>query len=58
MGFSLERFFEELLELLDDSAKNDAGDAASDLRRIEELVKQEQKYARECGQIRCRITQS
>ena len=56
MGFSLERFFEELLELLDDSAKNDAGDAASDLRRIEELVKQEQKYARECGQIRCRIT--
>ena len=52
MGFSLERFFEELLQMLSDSAKNEAGDAASDLRRIEELVIERQKYARQCGQIR------
>lgn len=52
MGFSLDRFFEELLQMLSDSAKNDAGDAAYDLRRIEEMVLDRQKYARECGQIR------
>lgn len=52
MGFSLEMFFEELLGMLEDSAKSEAGDAASDLRRIEQLVRDRQKYARECGQIR------
>ena len=51
MKKGLDIFFDELLELLDDSAKNEAGDAAYDLRRIEALVKRQQNYARECGKI-------
>lgn len=51
MGFNLDMFFKELLEVLDNSAKHEAGDASGDLRMIEQLVKNGQQYARECGFI-------
>lgn len=52
MGFSLEAFFEQLIAMLADSAKDEAGDAASDLRRIQSFVEDEYRYAKECGKVR------
>ncbi len=52
MGFSLETFFEQLIAMLAYSAKNEAGDAANDLRNIQSFVEDKQRYARECGKIR------
>jgi hypothetical protein len=45
MGFSLEMFFEELLAMLDD-------DALSGRKQIENFVKREQQYAKDCGIIK------
>lgn len=52
MGFSLEAFFEQLVSMLADSAKNEAGDAANDLRNIQSFVEDEYRYAKECGKVR------
>jgi hypothetical protein len=52
MGFSLEMFFNELLAMLENSDKQGGGDAQSDLRGIEEYVKGQRDYAKECGQLR------
>lgn len=58
MGFSVEVFFEQLIAMLADSAKHEAGDAASDLRRIQSFVEGEYRYAKECGNVRWRVTWS
>lgn len=52
MGFNLEMFFDELLEMLENSDKQSAGDAQSDLMNIEKYVKDQRDYAKECGQLR------
>jgi hypothetical protein len=49
MGFSLEMFFEELLAMLDNSDKQSSGDGSNDLRSIENYVKDQHRYAIECG---------
>lgn len=51
MGFSLEMFFNELLEMLDNSDMQSSGDAQTDLRNIYEYVKNQRDYAKECGQL-------
>ena len=47
MGFSIERFFEEMKELLARDMK-----PKQKQREIEALVYRAEKYAKECGQIR------
>jgi len=46
MGFSLELFFRELNDLLSKEQK-----AAKTLKEIKRLVYEQEKYARDCGQI-------
>ena len=46
--FSLEAFFEQLITMLENSAKYEAGDSANDLRNIQSFVEDEYRYAKEC----------
>lgn len=47
MGFSLERFFAELLEILDSDIS-----AGKKCMRIYKITIEAKKYAQECGMIR------
>ena len=47
MGFNLELFFDELLFILN----NNDIDEIDKLNMLEECIKEEQKYAKECGML-------
>ena len=47
MGFSLELFFNDLIEVLESDMK-----AAKKIRLIIRIVTEAKKYAKECGQIK------
>jgi len=47
MGFNLEVFFEELLEVIDNKASNDY----EKCDKLDELIRAAHKYAKECGHV-------